>query len=106
MVSLNLKEPLLLYLAVSDCAVSAVLVAERSRQQYPIYYVSHVLTGPESRYLLVEKFAYALLIASRKLHPYFESHPITVLTDQPLRSMLEKYGSSGRTVTWAVELAP
>jgi len=32
MVSPNLKEPLLLYLAVSDYAVSAVLVADRSRQ--------------------------------------------------------------------------
>jgi len=30
MVSPNLKEPLLLYLAVSDCAVNAVLVAKRS----------------------------------------------------------------------------
>jgi len=64
MVSLNLKELLLLYLAVSDCAISAVLVAERNRQQHPVYYVSHVLTGPESRYLLVEKFAYALHIVS------------------------------------------
>ena len=98
MVSPNLKESMLLYLAVSDGAVSAVLVAKRSRQQYPVYYVSHVLTGPELRYLLVEKFAYALLIASCKLRPYFESHPITVLTDQPLRSTLEKYGSSGRMV--------
>jgi len=41
MVSPNLKEPLLLYLAVSECAVSAVLVVEQNRQQYPVYYVSH-----------------------------------------------------------------
>jgi len=95
MVSPNLKELLLLYLAVFGCAISAVLVAESSRQQHPVYYVSHVLTGPKSRYLLVEKFAYALLIASQKLRPYFESHPTTVLTDQPLRSTLEKYRSSG-----------
>jgi len=106
MVSPNLKELLLLYLAVFDCAVSAVLVAERNRQQYSVYYISHVLTRSKSRYLLVEKFAYALLIASRKLRPYLESHPITVLTDQPLRSTLEKYRSSGRMVKWAVELAP
>jgi len=106
MVSPNLKEPLLLYLAVSECTVSVGLVVERNRQQYLVYYVSHVLTGPKSRYLLIEKFDYALLIASRKLRPYFEWHPITVLTDQPLQSTLEKYGSSGRMVKWAVELAP
>ena len=94
MVSLNLREPLLLYLAVSDYAVSVVLVVERDRHQHPVYYISHVLTGPESRYLLIEKFAYALLIASRKLRPYFESHHIILLTDQPLRSTLEKYGNS------------
>ena len=81
-------------------------MAEQSRQQYPVYYISHVLTGLESRYLLIEKFAYALLIASRKLRPYFESHLVTVLTDQPLRSALKKYGSSGRMVKWAIELAP
>jgi len=89
MVSPNLREPLLLCLAVFDYAVSAVLVVERDRQQHPVYYVSHVLTGPESQYLFVEKFAYALLIASRKLRPYFESHHITVLTDQPLGVTLE-----------------
>jgi len=44
MVSLSQDEPLLLYLAVSDHAVSAVLLVERSRQQLPLYYVSHVLT--------------------------------------------------------------
>jgi len=42
MVSPNLKEPLLLYLTMSDCVVSAVLVVERNRQQYPVYYVSHM----------------------------------------------------------------
>ena len=106
MVSPSSNEPLLLYLVVSDYTVSAVLVAERNRQQHPVCYVSHVLTGAELRYLLVEKFAYALLIASHKLRPYFESHHVTVLTDQPLRSTLEKYECSGRMIKWAIELAP
>jgi len=91
---------------VFDYAVSAVLVVKRDRQQHLVYYVSHVLTGPELRYFLVEKFAYALLIASCKLRPYFKSHHITILTDQPLWSTLEKYGNSGRMVKWAIELAP
>jgi len=37
MVSPNLKEPLLLYLAVSEYAVSAVLLVEQNHQQYPVY---------------------------------------------------------------------
>jgi len=95
MVSPKLKEALLLYRVMSDYAVSAVLVAERDQQQHLVYYLSHVMMGPKLRYLLVEKFVYALLIASPKLRPYFKSHHITVLIDQPLRSTLEKYGNSG-----------
>jgi len=56
MVSPSLNEPLLLYMLVSDYAVSAVLVVERNRQQHPVYYVGHVLTGAESQYPLIEKF--------------------------------------------------
>ena len=77
-----------LYLAVSEHAVSAVLVAERAREQVPVYYISHALAGAEVNYPLIEKFAYALVMASRKLRPYFEAHKILVLTDQPLRSVL------------------
>jgi len=45
MVSPGQNKPLLLYLAVSDYAVSAGLLVESNRQQHPVYYVSHVLTG-------------------------------------------------------------
>jgi len=51
--------------------------------------------GPESRDLLGEKFAYALLIASRKLRPYFESHHVIVLTDQPPWSTWKNMGIRG-----------
>jgi len=46
-----------------------------------VYYVSHVLAGIEMNYLLIEKFAYALVMASRKLRPSFEAYKIVVLTD-------------------------
>ena len=54
-----------------------------------MYYVSKVLMGAENRYLKIEKLAYALLIAARKLCHYFEAHPITVLTDQTLKQILQ-----------------
>jgi len=98
MVSPSPDEPLLLYLAISDHVVSLVLLVERARQQHPVYYVNHVLIGAELQNPLIEKFAYDLLIASRKLDPYFESHQIIVLTDQPLKNTLKKYGSSGRMI--------
>jgi len=64
MVSPGQDEPLLLCLAIFDHVISVVLLVERARQQHPIYYVGHILTGAELRYPLIEKFAYGLLIAS------------------------------------------
>ena len=42
--------PLRLYFAVTDKAISSVLVQEQDQVQRPIYFVSKVLQGPEVRY--------------------------------------------------------
>ncbi|XP_077223338.1 uncharacterized protein LOC143856943 [Tasmannia lanceolata] len=62
-------EELLLYLLVSPMALAAVLIREEHNQQKPIYYVSKVLHDAETRYQGVEKLAYALVMAARKLRP-------------------------------------
>ena len=98
-------EVLALYLAVSEHAVSVVLVTEQAKEQIPVYYVSHALAGVETNYPLIEKFAYALVMASRKLRPYFKAHKNLVLTDQPLRNVFHKLDASGRLLKWAVELS-
>jgi len=46
-----------------------------------VYYVSHALAGAEVNYHFIEKFAYTLVMASRKLRLYFEAHKNLVLTD-------------------------
>ncbi|GKV51226.1 hypothetical protein SLEP1_g57895 [Rubroshorea leprosula] len=97
-------ELLYLYLGISDEAISSVLVREEARQQKPIYYISSVLHGAELRYLIAEKAALAVVTSARKLRSYFQSHPIIVLTDQPLRQILQKPECSGRLIKWAVEL--
>ena len=33
----------------------------------------------------MEKLAFALMTAARKLKPYFQAHTIIILTDQPLK---------------------
>ncbi|KAM6543167.1 hypothetical protein CsatB_007614 [Cannabis sativa] len=78
-------ETLLLYLVVSKNAISAAIVREEGKHQQPVYYVSKRLLGAESRYPPLEKLALCLIHASRKLRPYFQAHPIKVLTDQPPR---------------------
>ncbi|XP_019191514.1 PREDICTED: uncharacterized protein LOC109186061 [Ipomoea nil] len=97
-------EPLFLYLAASAKAVSSVLVREDDRVQHPVYYVSRSLKAAETRYTVVEKIVYALVVTVRKLAPYFQAHTVRVLTDQPLGSVLRNPLSSGRLVKWVVEL--
>ncbi|RVW24837.1 hypothetical protein CK203_105106 [Vitis vinifera] len=40
-----------------------------------------------------------------KLRPYFQAHPVVVLTDQPLRNILHKPDLTGRMLQWAIELS-
>ena len=69
---------MLLYLAVSEHAASAVLIREEGSKKLPIYYVSEALLDAETRYSHLEKLALALIVAARKLRPYFQAHPIVV----------------------------
>ncbi|XP_057250131.1 uncharacterized protein LOC130591205 [Beta vulgaris subsp. vulgaris] len=101
----ELGEKLQLYVSVTEKTVAAVLLVNREGQQSPIYFVSHVLAGAEQRYELLEKMAYAVLIAARKLRPYFDSHTVQVLTNQPLEKALHKLDTSGRLLKWAIELS-
>ncbi|XP_028067777.1 uncharacterized protein LOC114270461 [Camellia sinensis] len=95
---------LYLYLAVSQHAVSAVLVRSAGIQHLPIFYVSKTLLPAESRYLLLEKLVLALMMASRKLAHYFHAHAIIVLTEFSLKALFEWADFSDRILKWAVEL--
>ena len=64
-------EELTVYLGVSQYAINVALVWEENRVQYPVYYVSYRILDAETRYTPMEKLAYYLVVASRKLHPYF-----------------------------------
>jgi len=81
-------EKLYVYLAVTVHAISAVMLRKEDRIQCSVYYVSKRLSGAERNHSKLEKLAYTLLIASRKLRPYFQAHPICIYTDQPLRQVL------------------
>ncbi|KAL0430566.1 UNVERIFIED_CONTAM: hypothetical protein Sradi_0682600 [Sesamum radiatum] len=98
-------ETLFLYLAILEKAVSAVLVREEGREHQPIYYISKTLQGPEEKYPQIEKLALALVTAARKLRPYFQSHPVVVLTNHPLKKILADPNISGRMVKWSIELS-
>ncbi|XP_062173536.1 uncharacterized protein LOC133878998 [Alnus glutinosa] len=95
---------LYMYLAVSPSAVSSALVREEKGVQKSVYFMSRALRGAEERYPRIEKLAFALIVSARKLRPYFQAHAIRVLTEYPLKKVLQKPDLSGRLVNWAVEL--
>ncbi|XP_074347288.1 uncharacterized protein LOC141686131 [Apium graveolens] len=97
-------EALILYLAVPKYSISAALVKEEEGRQSPVYYVSKRLLDAETRYTNMEKLVYALVLAARKLMPYFQAHRIEVHTTYPLRHILHKPESSEKMLKWAVEL--
>jgi hypothetical protein len=80
-------ETLLLYLASISTVVSATLVKEEYGHQHPIHYVRKALTRERDRYTQIEKISYALLMASRKLCPYFLGHAIIVPLTFPLKEV-------------------
>jgi hypothetical protein len=56
-------------------------------------------------YSELEKIAYAVVMATRKLRHYFEAHKVTVLTDQPLNDLFINKEASSRIAKWATELS-
>ncbi|CAL8991629.1 unnamed protein product [Prunus brigantina] len=71
-------ETLVIYLSVSASALSSVLIRQPNGIELPIFYMSHALQDAEQR--------------------------INVLTNQPLRQVLQKPETSGRLIKWAIEL--
>ena len=89
--SLDTCETLFVYLAVSVTAVSVALFKENEDgKQRPVFFVSKSLADAETRYGHLEQATMALRIAVKKFRPYFQAHPIVILTDLPLRSTIHK----------------
>ncbi|XP_021995483.1 uncharacterized protein LOC110892636 [Helianthus annuus] len=99
-----LEELLKMYLVAAHKAVSVVLMVERDGKQTPIYYISRVLAGPETRYPTLEKLVLALIHATLHLRRYFQGHRMQILTNYPLQQILHMPKISGRLAKWAIEL--
>ena len=68
-------------MAVSATVVSATLIQDEGKTQLLVYYVSQAFQVAEAKYLWIEKITFVLIVASRKLRPYFQANPILVITD-------------------------
>jgi ribonuclease HI len=101
------RSPLLPYVSASNSAVSAVLVQEKEEgklKQFPVYFASEALSGSKIFYSELEKIAYAVIMAARKLRHYFEGHRIRVITNQPLNDLFANREASTQIIMWGAEL--
>jgi hypothetical protein len=80
-------------------------VPKKKMVQRPVYFVSSLLQGARLRYSGVHKLLFGLLMASRKLHHYFQAYQVTVVTRFPLQHILRNPEATGRIVEWALELS-
>ena len=72
------------------------LIREEEKVQKPVYYANRALHGVEERYPPMEKLAFTLVTAARKLKPYFQAHTVVVLIDKPLRRAMSNPDAVGR----------
>ena len=70
--------------------MSAALIRKENKIQCLVYYISRAFQGAEARYPQIEKITFTLIVASRKLRPYFQANPIIVMTDQPIKKVMNK----------------
>ena len=74
-----------MYLTVLEVVVSAVLFRAENKKQRHVFYVSKMLLDVETHYSVGEKMVLALVNVKKKLRHYFKTHPITVITDFPIK---------------------
>ena len=96
MSSPELDEVLFAYIAVAPYAVSLVLIQVDYGVQRPVYYVSKSLHEAEVCYLPLEKAILAVVLGTRRLPHYFQAHTVVVLTQLPLKTILQNADYTGR----------
>ena len=79
-------------------------MCEEGTKQLSIYYVSKAVLDTETCYSHLEKLALALIVAACKLRPYFQAHPIMVVTSFPIKLVLHKPEVSRRLAKLVVEM--
>ena len=103
----RLDKPYILYTDACDYAIGAILCQEdEAGIERPIQYISAQLTSTQRRWAVIEKEAYAVVYALRKLRTYLLGAKVTVYTDhKPLLCFFVGEIDNTKIQRWAVLLA-
>ena len=80
------------------------MIGEEDEVQRPVYYTSQAFQGVEANYLRLEKIAFTMVVASRKLRHYFHANLIVIMIDQLIRKTMNEIDAAGCLVQWAIKL--
>ena len=100
----NTRKPYKLYTDACNYAIGAILVQDDEEGvERVIHYVSHQLNENEQKWATIEKEAYAVVYALKKLKTYLWGSDVTVFTDhKPLKSLFLQEVQNTRIQRWAV----
>jgi len=100
-------KPYKLYTDACDYAVGGILVQEDDKGiDRVVHYLSHQLSSTQQRWAPIEKEAYAVVYALKKLRAYLCGADFTVYTDhKPLKSLFTEQMNNTKIQRWAILLA-
>jgi ribonuclease HI len=107
LVTPNLGEALLLYVATTTQVVSTTLVVERESEGQilkvyrPIYFICEVLAESKARY--PQMLLYVVLIAKKKMIHYFDRHPVSVVSTTPLGEIICNCDVCRCILNWSIK---
>nr|YP_010194772.1 hypothetical protein LK293_mgp123 [Arctium tomentosum]YP_010194902.1 hypothetical protein LK294_mgp124 [Arctium lappa]QZZ81511.1 hypothetical protein [Arctium tomentosum]QZZ81641.1 hypothetical protein [Arctium lappa] len=68
-----------------------LLVGHCDRKECPVYYLSRVITGPGTRYSVVEGHCLTLVFVTQKLRHYFMSFTVHIVTRcDPIKHLMSR----------------
>ena len=88
--------PIISNLLIDEVLIAYIIVAHHA--------VSLVLNEAEIRYFPLEKAILAVVHGTRKLPHYFQTHTVVILTQLPLKSILQSADYIGRIAKWGTIL--
>jgi hypothetical protein len=99
MIALSPGKPLLLYIANIRQSVGALLAQKDEHgNERPVYYISRLIRGPESRYSTAKKICLSLVFVVQKFRHYFLGHEVHLVSkSSPIKYPLTRPLLSRRT---------